>query len=480
MGIEEREIRLKEAKLRRVRTLRIRIAVVIAVILLIIAACAAYFSKNSTASKETSAQKQTEKESSAQKQSEKDLTDAELLQNYYDAFLSENGLSAAKKDISYAEWFYENYPAETVNGIIELLKSNTLDDSSFYQFTGESIHVSSDRYQEVITADNRIFERSGVTSGEAMITLAGDVCLEEDKFVLDYYDKVNDLTKCISPDLLEIMNSSDVMYLNTEFCISDRGTAQEDKSYTYRAKPERVSLLTEMGADLVSLSNDHIYDYGPDAMMDTCDLLIEAEIAYIGGGKNLSDAERPVYFIVNGIKIGFVGASNAEKTISTPDAGENSPGIISAYDTASYNAIIQNASKNCDYLIAYIHWGSAEETNNMNDQQKANGREFLASGADIVIGGHPHYLQGMEYVDGKPIVYSLGDFWFDSDKRYSELLTLKINIDGLQEMNIIPCQMADSKTQYISNVKEQEEYFTFLEEISVNAAISSEGVVTPK
>ena len=82
--------------------------------------------------------------------------------------------------------------------------------------------------------------------------------------------------------------------------------------------------------------------------------------------------------------------------------------------------MISDAAKQCDYLIAYIHWGT-EDTNDFNDVQQQMGREFLNSGADIVVGGHPHVLQGMEYVDGKPIVYSLGDFWFNGETKYTGL-----------------------------------------------------------
>ena len=74
-----------------------------------------------------------------------------------------------------------------------------------------------------------------------------------------------------------------------------------------------MALLQEMGTDLVSLANNHVYDYGPDALLDTADLLDEAGIPYVGGGRNIEEAKRPVYFISNGIKIGFVGASSAEQ-----------------------------------------------------------------------------------------------------------------------------------------------------------------------
>src|SRR5699024_5552675 len=135
------------------------------------------------------------------------------------------------------------------------------------------------------------------------------------------------LEQCISPEILDITNDADIFYLNHEYTVSDRGEALAGKLYTFRAKPERMELLTEMGTDLVSLANNHIYDYGEEAMLDTMDYLDQAGIPYVGGGRNLDEAKSPVYYIVNGMKIGFVAASNAEITLYTPAAGENTPGI---------------------------------------------------------------------------------------------------------------------------------------------------------
>lgn len=208
-------------------------------------------------------------------------------------------------------------------------------------------------------------------------------------------------------------------------------------------------------------------------------LLKQADIPYVGGGANLEESKRPVYFIVNGIKIGFVGASNAEKIRYTPQAGEDSSGILLAYDTTAYNQVISDAAKQCDYLIAYIHWGT-EDTNDFNDVQQQMGREFLNSGADIVVGGHPHVLQGMEYVDGKPIVYSLGDFWFNGETKYTGLLKLQIDIDGLREMSFVPALQTGYTTQYLDAEEEQMELFGFLENLSPNVEIDQTGVIREK
>lgn len=313
----------------------------------------------------------------------------------------------------------------------------------------------------------------------AEIVIAGDLCLAEDGFVLDHFDKVGGLDECISPEILDITNGADIFFLNHEYAISDRGEPLDGKYYTFRANPERMALLEQMGTDLVSLANNHVYDYGADALLDTAELLEQADIPYVGGGRNLEEATRPIYFDVNGIRVGFVAASNAEKIRYTPQAEEDAPGILLAYDTAEFDRVIKLASEECDFLIAYIHWGD-EDTNDFNDLQQELGREFLEAGADIVVGGHPHVLQGLEYVDGKSVAYSLGDFWFNDETKYTGLLRLTIGRDGLEEMSFVPCMQEGYETRYLDDPEDQAELFDFLEGLSPNVDIDEAGVISEK
>lgn len=455
MNLYERELRREQARQKRIALLRKRIILscILCAVLLILAGIILFLLNNNSKEKA-------------------------LLQQYYESFLEKQGLSTPdQNNDSFADWFYDQYPKKVTDKLNTLLENGSPANLDIYNVVGESMFVLSDRYQGLISTSNHIYEQSGKTAGEAEITVAGDLCFAEDGFVLDHYDTVNDLEKCISPELLDIMNESDLFYLNHEYCISDRGTPLSGKLYTFRADPKRMELLKQMGTDLVALANNHVYDYGEEALLDTCDILEDSGIPYVGGGRNLDEAEQAIYFIVNGIKIGFVAASNAELTLYTPQAEENSPGILSAYDTAAYNKVIQDASKECDYLIAYIHWGT-EDYNYMNQQQMEQGREFLNSGADIVVGGHPHVLQGIEYVDDHPIVYSLGDFWFNSETKYTGVLKLNIGIEGLKEMAFVPCLQTNYTTQYLDTAEEQEELYTFLEDLSINIKIDSNGVIT--
>ena len=411
------------------------------------------------------------------------------LERCYEAYATEKEISVPAADMqqeqsAFADWLLKEYPKQAEGALLEKAEKGKLTEADIYEATGETMQVLSDRRKgyledEQTAREHQIYLRDGREKSLAEVMIAGDICFAEDGFVLDYYDQAGDLAQCISPEILELTENTDVFYLNHEYCVSERGESLEGKLYTFRAKPERTDLLEEMGTDLVSLANNHVYDYGEEAMLDTLDYLDEDGIPYVGGGRNKEEADRPIYFIVNGIKIGFVAATNAEIVYYTPAATETSPGVLEAYDTTEYDQIITEASKECDYLIAYIHWGP-EDTNQYADYQTEQGKEFLAAGADIVVGGHPHVLQGIQYVDGKPIIYSMGDFWFNGETKYTGLLKLDITFEGLQEMSFVPCLQTGYTTQYLSGGEEQKEMYDFLQDLSPNAVIDDKGVITEK
>jgi hypothetical protein len=382
-------------------------------------------------------------------------------------------------DESFASWFMGAY-AQEKPVILKEAQKGKISAEDIYSTVGETMHVVYDRYRGYLDSEEKarehgIYLKDGKPGTAAEVVIGGDLCFAEEGFVLDYYDKVKDLSKCISPELLDMSNNADIFYLNHEYSISNRGEPLEGKLYTFRAKPKRMELLKEMGTDLVSLANNHVYDYGEDALLDTMDLLDEADIPYAGGGRNSDEARQPVYFVVNGMKIGFVAATNAEIVYYTPAATKDSPGVLEAYDTTEYNAVIEEAAGQCDYLIAYIHWGP-EDTNSFEQYQHDQGKEFLEAGADIVVGGHPHVLQGMEYIDGKPVIYSMGDFWFNDETKYTGLLKLNINRTGLEEMSFVPCLQTGYTTQYIQDEEEQAEFYEFFSDLSPNAELDEKGV----
>lgn len=381
-----------------------------------------------------------------------------------------------KSVADFVEWFTAEYGGDALLEIFDYAKNGKYSDKLFYTLTGNSIHILVDSFIK-----NReyakLFTKTGKESEYVNLMFAGDLCLEEDGFVLDYFDETGVLSDYISPLILEKTNRADIFLINHEYSTSNQGEPLSGKYYTFRAKPERISIIKEMGTDIVSLANNHVYDYGAEAFDDTLESLNQAGIPYIGGGSNYEEAAKPVFFMVNGIKIGYVAASRAEMTRYTPEATGDSSGIVRMYDLTNIKNIISDASKQCDYLIAYLHWGT-EDSNRFEQYQHDIATELFGCGADIIIGGHPHVLQGMEYIDGRPVVYSLGDFWFNGETKYTGLLNLQVSIDGLKQMQFIPCIQSGYKTTYIETEEKQQELYNYLNGLSKNITIDSSGIIT--
>lgn len=315
------------------------------------------------------------------------------------------------------------------------------------------------------------------------ICYAGDISLADDACTTQrLLSSENGIYDCISPELIAIMQEADITCVNSEFCFSTNGSPLKGKAYTFRADPSRVSVYTEMGVDVVTLANNHVYDYGEQAMLDTLTTFEDAGIAYFGAGRNLEEAMKPVYYEIDGKTIALVGASRAEKYKMTPQATEDSVGILRCYDTELFLEVIQEADANADFVIAYVHWGT-EYSTVLEKVQLSTGKEYLDAGADVIIGAHSHCLQGMEYYDGKPIVYSMGNFWFNTKTLDTMLIQVRFygnDEGGDVEVSVVPAIQKNSKTTILTEESEIEKLYSYLEEISVNVEIDEDGIIKQK
>lgn len=339
--------------------------------------------------------------------------------------------------------------------------------------------------RETTTEEPTTEEPTTVDAGIYDFTLcfAGDISLEENAVTTKLLDaSPNGLKDCISPELLKIMNDADYMCVNNEFTYSTRGEPIPNKLWHFRADPSRVKYLHEMGADIVLLANNHVYDYGPDAMIDTLDTLNDAEIEYFGAGRNLEEAMKPVYVEIDGKIIAYVAASRAEKNVRTPQATEDSPGILKCYDPELFLQVIREADANADFVIANVHWGT-ERSNVLEDVQIDTAKQYIDAGADVIVGTHPHCLQGIEYYKGKPIIYSIGNYWFDEYTEDTVLLQLHFSGDSDSdklEVSVVPAVHKDAKTTIAKDESEKERIFSYLESISINIEIDENGVIREK
>ena len=422
-------------------------------------------------------QKNIEKESTEQERIRQEQRRSELTE------VLEDKLSVGDSEVekaAFVEWLLDTYEPE----LLEAMDFSEDIDRQLYYVTGKSLHVLWDTSlgyleDEGTAAAHSIYLRSTEDAAVDLV-FAGDICLTEDGYVIDHYDAVGgDINLCLSEEIMDRLNEADISMINHEYPVSTRGTALEGKYYTFRANPEREMILQQMGIDIVSLANNHIYDFGADAFYDTLGVLEEIEMPYVGAGADMEEASRPVYFVAGGMKIGFVAANRSEKYVFTPEAGGDSPGVVRMYDTEMMNDIIREASGQCDYLIAYVHWGT-EDSKYYESYQTAIAQEFFDSGADAIIGSHPHVLQGLEFVDGKPVVYSLGDFWFNAETKYTTIATLRVTIDGLEELNVLPCIQEGYETHYISDEAGQSAFYNYLRELSPGTVIGENGTVMDK
>ena len=278
------------------------------------------------------------------------------------------------------------------------------------------------------------------------------------------------------------MKDADIFMLNNEFCYSERGTPIEGKKYAFRSKPSNVTILADMGADIVSLANNHAYDWGPDALSDTVDVLNNAKVPFVGAGKDIYEAMRPVYFKANGKTISFVSATQIERlgNPDTKEATENSPGVLRTLDPEKACRVIQNAKENSDFCVMYVHWGS-ENTDLVEASQRELAKKYVESGVDLIIGDHSHCLQGIDYIEDVPVFYSLGNYWFNSktvDTGIAEVvLSTKKEDDANQDNTVyiksvrfIPAIQRNFSTSSVDD-SEKERILSYLQGISNYAEI---------
>ncbi|MDO5475572.1 MAG: CapA family protein [Eubacteriales bacterium] len=325
---------------------------------------------------------------------------------------------------------------------------------------------------------------------DILVTLgfAGDVNLSEGWETTEKMDgQKNGILDCFSEKTVERMRGFDLFMLNNEFTYSTRGKKSQ-KTYTFRADPDRVENLKKLGVDIVLTANNHINDYGTDAFLDTLDTLDRAGIRRVGAGKDLKEAASPVYIELYGRKIAYVAASCAEEhedTIWTTPAEKDSPGILGCYDPEAFCESVREAAEQADFVIASVHWGY-EYLDYYTAEQKEMAKSLIGAGADAVIGTHPHVLQGVEYLDGAPVFYSLGNFWFNGEDLMTGMaqLTLRLPEDPeekvrLEETKFIPCTQTGLYTKEAESDWERDQILQHMRDISFGSEIMDDGTVLP-
>ena len=249
-----------------------------------------------------------------------------------------------------------------------------------------------------------------------------------------------------------VFSRSDVLFGNLECSLSERGQKLLGKGIWLRASPDKAELLKEAGFSVLSLANNHILDYGNEALFDTIAFLEDECIGHVGAGKDIEAARKPEIFKKGDTSIGFLAYnefsyyfwSYQEKRKFV--AEEDLPGTA-PMDLAPIIDDVKELKSRVDLVAVSLHWG-IEESNMETDEQRRIAHALIDAGADIIIGHHPHVLQGIEIYRDRPIFYSLGNYIFDqNDENNKQGMVAEIEIvqGNMTSLSLHPLYVKDKR-----------------------------------
>ncbi|MEI7690524.1 MAG: CapA family protein [bacterium] len=261
-----------------------------------------------------------------------------------------------------------------------------------------------------------------------------------------------------------LLSKADITFADLETPLSDR-ISPPDEGMSFIAPQKSIAGLKLGGVDVVALANNHSTNYGTNVFGDTLDILNKSEIKYVGGGVNSTEAYKPLIIERNGLRWAFV---NYNSIIGAINATETSQGVAkfgikpwaetdSPEDLAMIKKTIIEAKKQADIVVAEFHWGVEYNPNPIQSQIDV-AHAAIESGANLVLGTHPHVVQGMENYQNTPILYSLGNFIFDQEwsieTKQGVVAETYFYNKKLVNVSLIPYQIEDYNQPRLTNPTE--------------------------
>ncbi len=272
-----------------------------------------------------------------------------------------------------------------------------------------------------------------------------------------------------------ILKSVDFAFANLEAPFTLTGDIFK-KTFTFRVPPKYAGGVLRAGFDLVTLANNHILDYGPEGLNSTLNVLDSLSIAHCGADSNLEKSERGVILNKGGWRIGFLAYSltyPSEFWAASDRCGTAYPHIDRLRQT------IQTMKSQTDLVVVSFHWGG-ERMATPKPYQRSYAHQAIDWGADLVIGHHPHVLEGMELYKGRLIAYSLGNFAFGSysfSAKVSIILKLYFDSKGPLLAEVIPISVFNNDVQFQPRLlkgDKRDQVIHMLNEISADLNVGEE------
>jgi len=271
----------------------------------------------------------------------------------------------------------------------------------------------------------------------------------------------------------DIFKESDLVFGNLESPLSNRGVPLKGKCCLY-SPPKTFQSLKIVGFNVLSLANNHIFDYGYEGFVDTTSILKKSSVCWFGAGRNLYEAAKPAIMNINGISIAFLGY--AWDFIGALNAGKNSFGTAPLNEKIIIQNI-RNVAEKVDFVIVSLHWGYDGEIYPLPSQREM-AHNMIDEGADLVLGHHPHVIQGVEKYNEGIILYSLGNFIFPDVKckdysiiqkpenKESVIFQCEFSKKGIDYSDIIPVRCNELFQPMVLKNEEKKKMLEKIKELS--------------
>ncbi len=258
----------------------------------------------------------------------------------------------------------------------------------------------------------------------------------------------------------DIFKGKDILFGNLETVLSNQGKEAE-KAVLLHSPPEKVGWLKDAGFDILNIANNHILDLGADGFHETLKVLNESNLTFIGA----SDKGAPSYTILDkqGIKSGFLGYTQGG--FSLPEKGVR----INKIKVVDIITDIECIKPQCDFIIISLHWGT-ENVLYPSPKQVGLAHRLIDAGATVILGHHPHIIQGIERYKHGLIAYSLGNFQFNPKISYTKtnnsiLICLDFSKERLESYYTVPITIDQDFAPTVSR-EASESLLNFIDDIS--------------
>lgn len=285
------------------------------------------------------------------------------------------------------------------------------------------------------------------------------------------------------PPSMEVLRAVVPVFLDADLVIANLEnplTGKKESVFgkcTLRGAPGWAQVLKDAGIHVLTLANNHMMDYGREGLSETRQVLNNLGLLHVGAGNNITQANAPIFIEKKGRRLAILARTSVH--VASPSyAGPDIPGVA-FFSLEEVRRTVQACRQKADIVILLMHWG-LEEYRYPSISQRKLARELLQAGADIILGHHPHVLQGVEHINAKLVVYSLGNFVFDEIKwcfigeegdlherivplteenRKSGVLTVSIDESGVKAYDYLPTIIQKDGLLAVENTRARKKDF---------------------